>query len=254
MEPHPHITFVSLKFGNIDLSITNEIVLIWAAAAITLLIFMVTARRLAASATSTSRFTMLTEASLAFVKGDVAEAFLGHHARRWFPFIAALFFFILFCNLIGKIPVPWFIVTPTGNINLTAALAILVFVVAQAVGLYKMGLVTYCKRKFLLPGAPLWVQPLAIIIMPIVLLAEPFSLAVRLFANMTAGHSVVAVVSGFGIAFAASETLWIKPLAALPFVFVVVMLGFELFIALIQAFIFALLSALYLSESLEDHH
>jgi F-type H+-transporting ATPase subunit a len=254
MGEHPHITFLHLKFGNIDLSITNEIVLIWAAAALTMLILLVTARKLTASATGTSRFTMLTESLIDFVRGDVAEAFLGHHAKRWFPFIAALFFFILFSNLIGKIPLPWFIVTPTGNVNVTATLAILVFVVAQAVGLYKMGLITYCKRKFLLPGAPLWVQPLAIIIMPIVLLAEPFSLAVRLFANMTAGHQVIAVVSGFGLLFAASETIWVKPLAVLPFVFVVVMLAFELFIALIQAFIFALLSALYLSESLEEHH
>jgi F-type H+-transporting ATPase subunit a len=254
MGEHPHIVFWELKVGAIDLSITNEILLIWAAGAATFLTFLLAARKLSASATSTSRFTMLIESAIDFVRMEVAEAFLGHHAKRWFPFVAALFFFVLFANLIGKIPVPWFIVTPTGNINVTAALAIFVFIVAQVVGLAKMGPLAYCKRKFLLPGAPLWVQPLAIIIMPIVLLAEPFSLAVRLFANMTAGHQIIAVISGFGLMFAASKHLWVKPLAALPFGFVVVMLAFELFVAIIQAFIFALLSALYLSESLEDHH
>jgi F-type H+-transporting ATPase subunit a len=126
------------------------------------------------------------------------------------------------------------------------------------VGVVKLGPLGYFKKKFLLPGAPWWVQCLAVFIMPIVLLAEPFSLCVRLFANMTAGHKViitfmVADMVG-GVWLAQAGSLWLKPLAVLPFALTVVLLAFELFIAFIQAFIFALLSALYLSESLEDHH
>jgi F-type H+-transporting ATPase subunit a len=120
-----------------------------------------------------------------------------------------------------------------------------------------MGPVGYFKKKFLLP-APLWVQIPAIPIMLLVLLAEPFSLAVRLFANMTAGHKVivtfmVADMVG-GVWLLTQAPVWAKPISLLPFVLTVALLGFELLIAFIQAFIFALLSALYLSESLEEHH
>jgi F-type H+-transporting ATPase subunit a len=136
-------------------------------------------------------------------------------------------------------------------------MAIFVFLVAQAVGVIKLGPVGYFKKKFLLPGAPWWVQFLAVLIMPIVLLAEPFSLAVRLFANMTAGHKVLvtfAVAELVGGVWLWQSGTWQKLVAVLPFALSVVLLAFELFVAFIQAFIFTLLSALYLSESLEEHH
>jgi F-type H+-transporting ATPase subunit a len=133
----------------------------------------------------------------------------------------------------------------------------MVFLVAQTTGLMNMGLIGYLKKKFLLP-APKWVQIPAIPIMFLVLLAEPFSLAVRLFANMTAGHRVIVtfmvadMVGGMWLV--QQAPIWAKPISIFPFVLTVVLLAFELFIAFIQAFIFALLSALYLSESLEEHH
>ena len=245
--------------------------MIWTAGGLTVLLLVAGAQAIKASANGGGRFANLVEAMVDFARENIAEPFLGEHAKKWFGFFATLFFFILFANLLGKLPGPVYgstasaidqdphfvLETPTGNINVTAALAVMVFLIAQGVGLSKMGLVGYCKKKFLLP-APLWVQIPAIPIMFLVLLAEPFSLAVRLFANMTAGHKVivtfmVADLVG-GVWLLTEAPIWAKPISVLPFVLTVALLGFELLIAFIQAFIFALLSALYLSESLEEHH
>jgi len=251
---------------NIDFSISHELKLVWIAAGLTIVVMIVAARAITAGLTASGKFGHLMESLVDFVRGSIVEEFLGHHGKAWFGFFAALFFFLLFANLMGKFPGPvyhgvdephFWLESPTANINVTAGMAIFVFLVAQTVGLIKLGPVGYFKRKFLLPGAPWWVQVLAVLIMPIVLLAEPFSLAVRLFANMVAGHKVL-------VTFAAAELVggvwlwntgtWKMAIAALPFAISVLLLAFELFVAFIQAFIFTLLSALYLSESLEEHH
>jgi F-type H+-transporting ATPase subunit a len=251
--------------------IDQFVVMVWIAAALTLIVLVAGARAISAGVVSTGRFANLVEAMVDFARENIVDAFLGEHAKKWFGFIATVFFFILFANLLGKLPGPihgpageaivaephFALESPTGNINVTAALAVMVFIVAQVVGVVKLGLGGYCKKKFLLPGAPWWVQCLAVFIMPIVLLAEPFSLAVRLFANMTAGHKVIItfmVADMVGGMWLLDQGWLLKPIAVLPFVMTVVLLAFELAIAFIQAFIFALLSALYLSESLEEHH
>jgi F-type H+-transporting ATPase subunit a len=239
---------------HVDLSITHDVEMVLISAGLTLALFLIGAW--AIKKDSRGRFANLVEVMLEFVRENIAEEFLGKHASKFFGFLAALFFFLLTANLLGKLPVPGFH-SPTANINVTAALAVMVFVIAQAIGLWKMGPLTYFKAKFLLPGAPLWVQPLAVIIMPIVLLAEPFSLCVRLFANMTAGHLVIlSFATGplVGGLYWVDQSLAAKPMALLPFALTVALMGFELFVAFIQAFIFTLLSAVYLSESLEEHH
>ncbi|MCG3148968.1 MAG: ATP synthase subunit a [Verrucomicrobiae bacterium] len=241
---------------NLDLSITHDVQLVWLAAAITLVVLVAGAKVITGGLVSTGKFANLVESMVEFVRTNICEEFLGHHAKAWFGFFATLFFFLLFNNLLGKIPIPG-LHSPTGNINVTVALAVTVFVVAQAVGIIKLGPVGYFKKKFLLP-APLWVQIPAIPIMFLVLLAEPFSLAVRLFANMTAGHMVLLTFATAqmvgGVWLLGQENFLAKSVAVLPFALSVVLIAFELFVAFIQAFIFTLLSALYLSESLEEHH
>lgn len=230
--------------------------MVWLAAGTTLAVLILGARLIAGALVSTGRFANLVEAMVEFVEENIVKEFLGEHARNWFGFFATLFFFILFANLVGKLPVPGF-ESPTGNINVTAALAVMVFVIAQVVGILKLGVVGYFKKKFLLP-APWWVQIPAIPIMLLVLLAEPFSLAVRLFANMTAGHLVLLTFATAqmvgGVWLLGQPNLLAKSAAVLPFALSVILVAFELFVAFIQAFIFTLLSALYLSESLEQHH
>jgi F-type H+-transporting ATPase subunit a len=245
--------------------------MVWIAAVMTVVVLVAGARAITASVASTGRFANFVEAMVDFARENIADAFLGEHAKKWFGFIATIFFFILFANLLGKLPGPvqgapdqvlpaephFMLESPTGNINVTAALAITVFLVAQVVGLVKLGPIGYFKKKFIMPGAPLILQIVAVPIMFLVLLAEPFSLAVRLFANMTAGHKVIItfmVAEMVGGVWLMHQGWFVKPIAILPFVMTVVLLAFELVIAFIQAFIFALLSALYLSESLEEHH
>jgi F-type H+-transporting ATPase subunit a len=240
-----------------DLSISHEVVLLWIAAALTFVVMVAGARVIAGDLAITGRFASLVDAMVDFVRTNIVEEFLGEHARKWFGFFAALFFFILFANIVGKIPVPGF-ESPTGNINVTGSLAVTVFLIAQVVGVVNLGPVGYFRRKFLLPGAPLLLQILAIPIMFLVLLAEPFSLAVRLFANMLAGHMVLLTFATAqmvgGVWLITHPNVAAKAAAVLPFGLSVVLLGFEYFVAFIQAFIFTLLSALYLSESLEEHH
>jgi len=251
--------------------IDQWVYMIWTAAGLTLLLLVTGAWAIAASAGGGGRFANLVEALVDFARENIVDAFLGEHGKQWFGFLTALFFFVLFANLLGKLPGPvyglvgnrmeqnphFLLETPTGNINVTSALAVMVFVIAQGLGLVKMGPAAYFKKRFLLP-APKWVQIPTIPIMFLVLLAEPFSLAVRLFANMTAGHKVivtfmVADLVG-GVWLITQAPVWAKPVSILPFALTVALMGFELLIAFIQAFIFALLSALYLSESLEEHH
>jgi len=240
----------------INLGITGDVIMVWSAAAVAFVILLIGARLIAAGTVATGRYANLVEAMVGFVEENIVREFLGEHGRKWFGFFATLFFFILFANLIGKIPLPGFH-SPTGNINVTAALAVLVFVVAQLVGIVKLGPWGYFKKKFLLP-APLWVQIPAIPIMFLVLLAEPFSLAVRLFANMTAGHMVLLTFATApmvgGVWLLEQPNVVAKAAAVMPFALSVILVAFELFVAFIQAFIFTLLSALYLSESLEEHH
>jgi len=241
---------------NLDFSITHDVQLVWLAAAVTLVVLVAGAKVITGGLVSTGKFANLVESMVEFVRTNICEEFLGHHAKAWFGFFATLFFFLLFNNLLGKIPIPG-LHSPTGNINVTVALAVTVFVVAQAVGIIKLGPIGYFKKKFLLP-APLWVQIPAIPIMFLVLLAEPFSLAVRLFANMTAGHMVLLTFATAqmvgGVWLLGQESFLAKSVAILPFALSVILIAFELFVAFIQAFIFTLLSALYLSESLEEHH
>jgi len=248
------------------LHINHWVICILLAAGLTFFVMVIGARLIASATVTRSRFGNLVEAMLDFVREEMVNQFLGEHGTKWFGFIATLFFFVLFSNILGKLPLPSFIsggrpielASPTANINVTSALAVLVFVIAQFLGIRNLGLLGYCKKRFLLPGAPLWVQPLAILIMPVVLLAEPFSLAVRLFANMTAGHQVILtfalapLIGGLWLVHHPNTLVHLA--AVLPFVVTVVLLAFEFFIAFIQAFVFALLSALYLSESLEEGH
>jgi len=241
----------------LNLSVTSEVVMLWVAGALTLMALTIGARLVARSAAVSGRFANLVDAMVGFARTSIAEEFLGEHSARWFGFVGSLFFFILFCNILGKLPIPGF-ETPTADINVTGALAVMVFVVAQVVGIFKLGPIGYFKKKFLLPGAPMLLRILMIPIMVLVLLAEPFSLAVRLFANMFAGHMVMltfATAEMVGGVWLLHHQNWaVKSVATLPFALTVILLGFEFFVAFIQAFIFALLSALYLSESLEEHH
>jgi F-type H+-transporting ATPase subunit a len=188
-----------------------------------------------------------------FVDENVIQGAMGVHGKAWAPFVLTVFFFILFCNLLGLVPVPGSEENPifkpiTSNINVTATLAVIVIVLSQAVDMKLHGFVGYFKR--IAPkGLPLWIFPLVFVLELISkLIARPLSLTLRLFANMLAGHKIIGAFIMLGMMIP-----WkLCPLKALPLMGTVVMSAFELFVCFLQAFIFTTLTGLYIGEALEE--
>lgn len=182
----------------------------------------------------------LAEMLVEFIRGMIHET-MGPEGMRFFPLIASLFLFILCCNLLGLIPGAY---TVTSQLVVTGVFALSVYALSLVVGLKLHG------AKFLgilvPPGTPGWLVPLMIPIEVISQLARPISLAVRLFANMTAGHVILGVLFGLTI----SGGLLI---GWLPFSFTVALYGLELGIAFIQAYIFTILTCVYMGDAFHLH-
>ncbi len=236
----PHVIY-PLKIGSLDLSISNAVVMIWIASVLVLITLTLAGRigRLVPKGLQN-----LMESIVSYLKQTFVTEILGEEGMAWFPFVATLFFFILYCNLLGLVPKMF---TATSNINVTASLAIVVFLCTQGVGIYKHGPFGYFKRF-----APKGIHPAILVIMiPIEIIsqfAKPFALAIRLFANMTAGHLVILVFLGMIIMF---KSVIIVPF---PLAMAVAMMAFEIFVSLIQAFIFSILATMYIAEAIHEEH
>jgi len=194
------------------------------------------------------------EAMVLFVRNDIAIANIGHDGAKFAPLIMTLFFFILYSNLLGLFP--WG-ASPTGNLAVTAALAILVFVTVEVSGMIKLGPKGYLRTIFpQIPGiGGVGGAVMSVAMAPIEIiskLVKPFALAVRLFGNMTAGHFVI--LSLFGIIFLFGHLEgwnWIIGLITAMLVLAIMML--ELFVAFLQAYVFALLSAVFIGLMQHEH-
>jgi F-type H+-transporting ATPase subunit a len=253
-EPHV-IVHIPFQLLGINLSITNFVVILWIGALLSF--FLLAGAAWAVTSTGTGRLPNLVESLLEFVRENISDAFMGHHGAKWFPFVATVFFYILFNNLLGLMPIPGYFHAGTSNLNVTATLAIIVFLVVQAAAIKTHGLKYYVGLLFP-KTAPPWLR---FSLMPFIELigvfARPFSLAIRLFANMTAGHQIILVLLAgdlIGVTYLLHHGIVAKIAAPVPLLFAIVMDGFEIFVAFIQAFIFALLTALYLGEALEESH
>jgi F-type H+-transporting ATPase subunit a len=166
---------------------------------------------------------------------------MGEKGLRYLPFIISLFFFILFANLLGLIPGTY---TATSHIMVTASLAVVVFILSLVIGFMLHGV--HFFSNFLPAGTPWWLAPFMVFIEIFSKFVRPFTLSVRLFLNMTAGHTVIAVV--FGLVVAGGLMLgWI------PLGFTVAIYLLELLVAFIQAFVFTVLSTVYFGESIKLH-
>ena len=189
------------------------------------------------------------EAVVLFVRNDVAIANIGHGGEKFAPYILTLFFFILYCNLLGLLP--WG-ATPTGNLAVTGALALTAFVTIEVSGFRALGLKGYLKTIVFVPpgmggfGAVL----MALIMTPIEIigkLVKPFALTLRLFANMTAGHFVILALLGLVFIFGS----WMVAVGSVAFV--VFMMFLELLVAFLQAYIFALLTSVFIGMMQHAH-
>ncbi|HET7250615.1 MAG TPA: F0F1 ATP synthase subunit A [Gemmatimonadales bacterium] len=196
-----------------------------------------------------SGFGAAVEAVALFVRDDVAIANIGHNGKKFAPYILTLFFFVLYCNLLGLIP---FGSTPTGNIVVTGTLAILTFLITEIAGFFTLGPKGYLKTiVFVPPGMTgLGAFFMALLMTPIELiskLVKPFALCLRLFANMTAGHFVILALLGLIFVFGS----W--AVAAGSVVFVLFMMCLELLVAFLQAYIFALLTSVFIGMLQHEH-
>lgn len=234
-EVHPLIPF---HLGHLDLSFTNaSLWMVLAVGMVTGLMFLgVRSRQLVPN-----RWQSLSEVLVQFINNTVRDC-AGNSGLQYFPLIFSLFMFILLCNLLGMIPYSF---TVTSHIIVTFALAIIIFLGCTIIAIVKHGPGKFL-HSFLPEGTPLWMAPLMYFIELFSYLARPVSLSVRLAANMMAGHTMLKVIAGFVIMLGILGG-W-APLALL-----VVLTGFEVGIAVLQAYIFTVLTCVYLNNALHLH-
>ena len=228
----------------VDLSITKAVLMMWIAGALALGLFSLIARRLRRADVPRGVFVNLLEALVLFVRNDMVYDVMGKEpGRRFTPYFLSLFFFILFCNLLGLVP---FMATATANIAVTGGLALLSFLVIQSSGVREQGLGNYL-RNIVPPGMPIFLLPIMIPIEIVGHFIKPFALTIRLFANMTAGH--VVILSLFGLIFLFRAIAVAVPAVA----FVLFIDALEFFVAFLQAYIFTFLSALFVGAAVHHH-
>jgi F-type H+-transporting ATPase subunit a len=172
---------------------------------------------------------------------------VGHEGKRYFPFVFTLFMFVLFGNVIGLLP---FAFTYTSHIAVTFALAAIVFVVTTAVALVLHGKKFF--GYFFPEGAPLWLAPIIVPVEVVSYLSRPISLSVRLFANMVAGHVLLKVFATFVVLLGSLGAIG-PVVAVLPLGVNVLLIGFELLVAFLQAYVFAILTSIYLHDAVHLH-
>ncbi|MEI7606884.1 MAG: F0F1 ATP synthase subunit A [Rhodospirillaceae bacterium] len=247
MDPlHQFIIYplISIDIGGGNVSFTNSsLFMMLAALAGLFLVIGGMRRRLLVP----DRFQSAAELSYEFISGMV-HSNTGHEGRPFIPFVFALFLFLLFGNLIGMVPYTF---TFTSHLVVTGSLALVVFVMVTLLGLIKHGL--HFFSKFVPKGVPAALMPLMIPLEIISYFIRPVSLSVRLFANIMAGHTMLKVFAGFIVMMAGAMGLVGYLLGLLPLALVVVLVGFEFFVAFIQAYVFALLTTIYIQDSLEMH-
>jgi F-type H+-transporting ATPase subunit a len=227
-----------LRIGGVDASFTNSaLFMLIAIVAITAFLLLATRQR----SLVPTRLQSMAELSYEFVANMIRDN-VGTAGMQYFPFIFSLFMFILFCNLIGMIP---FTFTVTSHIIVTFAMALVVFIGVTIIGFARHGL-GYLKL-FVPAGVPMALLPLLVVIEVLSYLIRPISLSVRLFANMTAGHTMLKVFGGFVVMLGVLGG-W-APLA-----FVVALTGLEFGIAVLQAYVFTILTCIYLNDAVHMHH
>jgi F-type H+-transporting ATPase subunit a len=228
---------VNIEIFGYDASITNSSLFMLIVGAFIVFYFMLAFK---GKSLVPSRFQLSGELAYGMIT-DMLDQSVGAKGRKFVPLIFTLFMFILTCNLFGMIPYGF---TVTSHISITFALAMMVFLLVTLVGIYLHGF--HFFSLFLPAGTPWWLAPLMVVIELFAYLARPVSLSLRLAANMVAGHVLLKVMAGFVV----SMAIYLK---ILPIPFLVILIGFELFVAVLQAYIFTILSCVYLSDALNLH-
>ena len=230
----------------LDFSVTKAVAGMFFAALLGLWLFLSLSRSYKKSGISHPRgIQSFLEPIVLFIRDEIAIPNIGHHKfEKFMPYLLSVFFFILINNIMGLVPFPPpFGANVTGNIAVTITLALFTFFIIQINGTR-----TYWKHIFSTPGVPFWLLPIMIPVEFIGIIAKPFALMVRLFANITGGHIIVLSLIGLIFIF---KSVLIAPVSIL---FVIFMDCLELLVAFLQAYIFTLLSALFISLAVQENH
>ena len=240
-----HNLFPVFKIGHTDIAFTNSAAFMLAAVAvITAFLVIGTAKR----ALVPSRLQSAAEIAYEFVATTVRST-AGSEGMRFFPFVFTLFMFILTVNFIGLIPYTF---TVTSHIIVTAALAVTVFLTVLLYGLYRHGL--HFFNLFVPKGVPIYILPLIVFIEILSFISRPISHSVRLFANMLAGHITLQVFASFIILMGGAMGAIGWAGGVLPFAMIVILIALETLVAFLQAYVFAILTCIYLNDAIHPGH
>tara|TARA_B100000686_G_scaffold344065_1_gene426030 strand:- start:384 stop:1109 length:726 start_codon:yes stop_codon:yes gene_type:complete len=228
---------VPIEFAGFDLSYTNSA--LWMTLAVVVTTFMMVSS-MRKKALIPGRWQSVGEITYEFISKMVQDT-IGREGRKYFPFVFSIFMIVLMGNLLGMVPYSF---TYTSHIIVTGVLALIVFFGATLIGFMKHGL--HFFSLFLPKGLPIFILPLIFCIEVLSYLSRPVSLSVRLFANMMAGHTMMKIFAGFCVSL---------PIVAstLPMLVNVALVGFEILVAFIQAYVFAILTCVYLKDGIELH-
>jgi len=237
-EPFGSINLPKIVVGGYDISVTKHVVMLWVVAALLLTVFSAVggSYKKLTNRQAPKGLANAMEALVEFIRLDVAKSNIGHGYEKHLPYLLTVFFFILFCNLLGLIP---YGATATGNVNVTLTLSVFTFFVTQISAFKAHGIKGYLQHLTAGTHWSLW-----IIMVPIEIIGQftkPFALTVRLFANMTAGHIII--LSLIFISFILKSYI-VAVAVSVPFAIFIYLL--DLFVAFLQAFVFTMLSALFI--------
>jgi F-type H+-transporting ATPase subunit a len=239
----PKVYFPNFTVFGIQMGESLHVFMMLLAAVLLLILLIPVSRR--SSPAPRGRLANMVEAMVIFIRDEVVTPNLGaKDGRKWLPFFLTIFFFILTMNLVGLIPGMG---TPTSNINFTSAFAIMIFGTFNIAGILKNGPIHYFTN--LIPkGIPFWLLPLMVVIEFVGLFTKAVALALRLFANLTAGHALIFSLLGLIIVFKSH-------LAAVPLVpFTLFIYLIEILVAFLQAYIFTLLAGLFIGQAIHQEH
>jgi F-type H+-transporting ATPase subunit a len=226
-----------------DFSITKNVISLWIAVILLIIIFVsVASAYKKRQGKAPKGFQSLIEPVILFVRDEIARPNIGYRHQRYMPVLLTIFFFIWINNLLGLIPIFPGGANVTGNILLTFVLATVVLIVVN------FSANKYYWKHIFLPDVPLWLYPIMIPVELIGVISRPFALMIRLYANISAGHIIVLSLISLIFIF---KTLYIAPVSI---AFVLFMDVLELLVAFLQAFIFTMLTALFIGTAVEEHH
>jgi F-type H+-transporting ATPase subunit a len=234
---------IPLHIGGYDLSFTNSTMWMFATVLLASAFLTLAIKR---NALVPDRIQSVAEMIYEMVSSMVRST-MGDEGKKFFPFIFSLFVFVLFANMLGMLPYSF---TVTSHIIVTFALAAFIFLLVLGLGIVRHGV--RFLTLFAPSGVPLFLMPLLIVIEVISYLSRPISLSVRLFANMLAGHTMLKLFAGFVVVLLGAGGA-LAGVAIIPFLAIVAVTALEFLVAFLQAYVFAILTCIYINEALHLH-